>query len=107
MASAGFLRAGAFLLALSACAMPPAGDTTVRAVRSNQAYGDGALLWLFVFNPERPRPLDERVRLARARTRDMPGCRWVGAPDDVLAAETAKQGARYAETMLVAPLRCS
>lgn len=94
-------------LLVTACAMPPRDDTTVRAVRSNQAYGEGTLLWLFVFNPERPRPLDERIRLARAHAGGMQGCRWVGAPDEVLDAETAKQGARYTETLLVAPLRCA
>ena len=85
--------------------MPPAGDTTVRAVRSNRAYGD-ALFYLFVFNPEEPRPFDRRVRLARAHAREM-GCRWVDAPEATLVAETARQGPRYTDTMLVAPLRCT
>ena len=35
-----------------------------------------------------------------------PACTWIDAPDALLAAETAKQGARYADTLLVAPLRC-
>ncbi|MBM9594804.1 hypothetical protein [Roseitranquillus sediminis] len=94
-------------LALSACAPMMRDDTSVRAFRSNEVYGGDALLYLFVFNPERPRALSERKRLARAHVRGMPGCSWVDAPDDVLASETAQQGARYTETLLVAPVRCS
>ncbi len=84
---------------------PPA-IASVRHVPSNDAYGD-ARLHLFVIQPAAPRSLAARKRAARAALRRDPACRWVDAPDDVLRAETAKQGARYAESYLVAPVRCT
>lgn len=96
------------LLGLAACAETVTEPlTTVRHVPSNVAYGDGARLHLFVFDPSEPRSLADRKAIARRQIALEPGCAWVDAPDAVLIAETAKQGERYADTMLVAPLRCS
>lgn len=97
----------AFLLPLLAagCAAPDAG-VSVRHVGSNMPYGDDGRLHLFVFDPNTPRPLSDRKRIARRAIRSDPACAWIEAPDAFLASETAKQGARYADTMLVAPLRC-
>lgn len=95
------------LASLAACAdIPRPGETpaSVRHVGGTRYY-QGDQLHLFLYDPAVPRPLGERVRLAQRALRGS-GCDWVGAPDDVLQAETARQGARYAETMLVAPLRC-
>ena len=94
---------------LTACGAPTADlGATARHVPSNTAYGqDGARLHLFVFDPNEPRSLADRKAIARRMVALDPGCAWVEAPDDFLASETAKQGARYADTMLVAPLRCS
>ncbi len=33
-------------------------------------------------------------------------CRWADAPREVIAAETARQGRLYAESVLAAPLIC-
>ena len=94
-------------LLLAACATQPEPDVSVRHVSSTQTYGtDGARLHLFVFDPNEPRSLADRKRIARAAIDSDPACAWVEAPDAFLATETAKQGARYAETLLVAPLRC-
>lgn len=97
------------LVALAACAETVTEPlTTVRHVPSNVAYGqDGARLHLFVFDPSEPRSLDDRKAIARRQIALEPRCAWVDAPDSVLIEETRKQGARYADTMLVAPLRCS
>lgn len=93
-------------LALSACATADL-TTSVRHVPSNTPYGDdGARMHLFVFDPTRPRSLDDRKSIARRAIRREPGCRWVDAPDEVLIAATRAQGARYADTLLVAPLIC-
>lgn len=97
------------LLVLAGCAAPvvePA--ATARHVPSNVAYGnDGARMHLFVFNPNEPRSLADRKAIARRTIALEPGCAWVDAPDDVLIEATRSQGARFTDTMLVAPLRCS
>ncbi len=99
---------GAFA-ALVACSAPVQDiAATARHVPSNVAYGsDGARMHLFVFDPNEPRSLSDRKAIARRMIAIEPGCAWVDAPDSVLIEETAKQGARFADTMLVAPLRCS
>ena len=96
------------LLGLAACAETTTEPlTTVRHVPSNVAYGSDARMHLFVFDPSRPRSLADRKAIARRQIALEPGCAWVDAPDAVLIEETAKQGERFTETMLVAPLRCS
>lgn len=97
------------LVALAACAETVTEPlTTVRHVPSNVPYGsDGARLHLFIFDPSQPRPLADRKAIARRQIALEPRCAWVDAPDTLLVEETRKQGERYAETMLVAPLRCS
>lgn len=97
------------VLALAACGAPVSETlTTARHVPSNVPYGtDGARLHLFVFDPSEPRPLAERKAIARRQIALEPRCAWVEAPDSVLIEETRKQGERFADTMLVAPLRCS
>ena len=97
------------LLTLGACAeVTTAPLATARHVPSNVPYGsDGARLHLFVFDPNAPRSLTDRKAIARRQIALEPGCAWVDAPDKVLIEETRKQGARFADTMLVAPLRCS
>lgn len=97
------------MVSLAACGAPVSEmTTTVRHVPSNVPYGsDGARLHLFIFDPSEPRPLETRKALARRSITLEPGCKWVEAPDALLIEETRKQGERYAETMLVAPLRCS
>jgi hypothetical protein len=97
------------LFALAACGAPVSETlTTARHVSSNVPYGtDGARLHLFVFDPSEPRPLADRKAIARRQIALEPSCAWVEAPDSVLIEETRKQGERYADTMLVAPLRCS
>ena len=83
-------------------------DRTARHVPSNVPYGtEGARLHLFVFDPSEPRPLADRKAIARRQVALEPSCAWVEAPDSFLIEETRKQGERYADTMLVAPLRCS
>jgi hypothetical protein len=96
------------LLALAACGAP-IGDiaTTVRHVPSTVPYGSDARLHLFIFDPSKPRSLSDRKAIARRSIALEPSCAWVDAPDSVLIEETARQGERYTNTMLVAPLRCS
>ena len=100
---------GVAALALSACSGTPVADltTSVRHVPSNEAYGDGARLHLFIFDPSKPRSLDDRLTIARRAIALEPGCAWVDAPQDVIIEKTAEQGARYVDTLLVAPLKCS
>ncbi|MEQ9015926.1 MAG: hypothetical protein RLO38_15650 [Roseovarius confluentis] len=97
------------VLALAACGAPVSETlTTARHVPSNVPYGTGgARLHLFVFDPSRSRSLADRKAIARRQIALEPSCAWVEAPDDFLIAETRKQGERYTDTMLVAPLRCS
>ncbi|MBT8460045.1 MAG: hypothetical protein HKP37_08020 [Boseongicola sp.] len=97
------------LAALAGCAAPVADITaTARHVASNVAYGnDGARMHLFIFDPNVPRSLADRKAIARRTIALDPGCAWVVAPDDVLIEATKTQGARFTDTMLVAPLRCS
>lgn len=97
------------LLVVAACGAPVSETlTTARHVPSNVPYGtDGARLHLFVFDPSQPRSLADRKAIARRQIALEPSCAWIDAPDAVLVEETRKQGERYAETMLVAPLRCS
>lgn len=96
-------------LALAACAETVTEPlTTVRHVPSTVPYGtDGARLHLFIYDPSEPRSLADRKAIARRQIALEPRCSWVDAPDSVLVEETRRQGERYAETMLVAPLRCS
>ena len=97
------------LLALAACAETVTEPlATARHVASNEPYGtDGARFHLFIFDPAQPRSLADRKAMARRQIALEPACAWVEAPDSVLIEETRKQGERYTETMLVAPLRCS
>ena len=103
------VAAAALVLTLAACGAPVSEMTTkVRHVPSNVPYGsEGARLPLFISDPSEPRPLETRKALARRSVSLEPGCKWVEAPDALLIEETRKQGERYADTMLVAPLRCS
>lgn len=84
--------------------MPPERGVTVRHVESTVSAGDGARWHLFLFDPAQPRSLDGRIALARRNVQS--GCRWVGAPKSELIAQTEAQGARYADTVLAAPLIC-
>ena len=97
------------LLALAACGAPVSETlTTARHVPSKVPYGtEGARLHLFVFDPSEPRPLADRKAIARRQVALEPSCAWVEAPYSFLIEETRKQGERFADTMLVAPLRCS
>ena len=97
------------LAALAGCGAPITEITaSARHVPSNVAFGDdGARMHLFVFDPSEPRPLSDRKAIARRAIALDPGCAWVDAPDNVLIEATKTQGARFTETMLVAPLRCS
>ncbi|SEN43086.1 hypothetical protein [Palleronia pelagia] len=90
---------------LSACVVAPRDPSvTVRHFASTESAGDGARWHIFLFDPSQPRDLDARIRLARANLN--PGCRWVGAPRDEIVSKTNSQGARYADTVLAAPLIC-
>ncbi|TDL81895.1 hypothetical protein E2L08_04380 [Palleronia sediminis] len=106
------IRRATFLLPvlLAACAQAPVRGPdapTVRHFESTETAGNGARWHIFLFDPSEPRDLDDRIALARAFVRAEGRCTWVGAPRDDLARQTAAQGARYAETMLAAPLRCT
>ena len=96
-------------LTLAACGAPVTEPlATARHVPSNEVYGsDGARMHLFIFDPNAPRSLEARKDIARRTIALEPGCAWVDAPDDVLREATARQGERFTETLLVAPLRCS
>ena len=62
---------------------------------------------LFIFDPATPRPLAERIRIARRAVARERGCDWIDAPGEVIEAETRRQeGTLYKGTMLAAPLRC-
>lgn len=104
-----YLALSSALALLAACAETTTDPlATARHVPSNVAYGpDGARLHLFIFDPNQPRSLEDRKAIARRTIALDPRCSWVDAPDDVLRAETAKQGAQFSDTMLVAPLRCA
>ena len=92
------------LAALSACATPS--DIQVRHYGSPQFY-EQARFHLFTFNPDEPRSLDARIRLARAEIARDPDCRWAGAPKDVIAEATARQGTPFQNTTLAAPVICT
>ncbi|RVT82748.1 hypothetical protein DXV76_16060 [Rhodobacteraceae bacterium CCMM004] len=83
------------------------GAPQVRYFASTESAGDGARWHIFLYDPAVPRSLDERIDLARAAVAQDRGCRWVGADRDALAERTRAQGARYGETVLAAPLRCT
>lgn len=99
----------ALCLTLVACGAPVTEPlATARHVPSNETYGtEGARMHLFIFDPDEPRSLGARKDIARRTIALEPRCAWVDAPDDVLIDATARQGARYTDTLLVAPLRCS
>ena len=94
---------------LAGCAAPVTEPlATARHVGSNDAYGsEGTRMHLFVFDPIAPRSLEARKDIARRSIALDPSCVWIDAPDDVLIEATARQGAQYSDTLLVAPLRCS
>lgn len=96
-------------LGLAACGVPVTEPlATARHVPSNEVYGsDGARMHLFIFDPDEPRSLAARKDIAQRTIALEPGCAWVDAPDNVLIDATARQGDRFTETLLVAPLRCS
>ena len=91
-------------LAISACAMPD--DVEVRHLASTKAAEAGGVWHLFLFEPEEPRPLDTRIRLARSEISRDPACGWVAADRDAIAAETRRQGPAFADRVLAAPLLC-
>ena len=63
---------------------------------------------LFVFDPAEPRPLADRIRIARRAVGRERRCNWIDAPGEVIEAETRRQeGALYRGTLLVAPLDCT
>lgn len=106
---AGRAAALALLAALAAGCAPQVnvpGAPTVRHTESTVRYGDGARWHLFFFDPTKERSLDDRIALARAATAQDAACRWVGAPRAEIEERTHQQGARYAQTVLAAPLRC-
>ncbi len=96
-------------MTLVACGVPSTEpNATARHVSSNETYGDnGARMHLFVFDPNEPRSLSARKDIARRTIAFDPTCAWIEAPDDVLIEATARQGTRYTDTMLVAPVWCS
>lgn len=94
------------LALVSACAMPMEPGVTVRHVESTVSAGDGARWHLFVFDPYAERDLDARIALARDSLRGDPDCSWVGAPKDEIIDQTQSQGARFAGSVLAAPLIC-
>jgi hypothetical protein len=99
------LAIAANFILLTACSTPS--DTvTVRHFPST-AFEDGARYHLFVFDPDEPRPLAERIRIARNQIRAEPGCQWVDVPEVVIAEATARQGEPWADTLLAAPLDCA
>lgn len=91
--------------ALAACAPSPDPNVTVRHFGSTEYHG-GAQFRLFTFDPNAARTLDDRIRLARAEIARDPACRWGDAPRSVIEEATRRQGARYAETLLAAPVIC-
>lgn len=91
-------------LALSACTAPT--DVQVRHFGSTQFY-DQARFHLFTFAPDEPRSLNARIRLAKAEIARDPDCRWAGAPKDVIAEATARQGTPFQDTTLAAPVICT
>ncbi len=93
------------LAALTACAMPDR-DPSVRHFAST-AFHDGAPFHIFVFDPDEPRSLNERIRIARNQIRAEPDCQWVETPTDVIAEATERQGTPWSDTLLAAPVRCS
>ncbi len=101
--------ATALLFGLAACGTPVADlGVSVRHVASNDVYGnDGARFHLFIFDPSEPRSLADRKAIAKRKIALEPRCSWIDAPDEVLIEATRAQGARYTDTVLVAPLRCS
>ncbi len=100
-------RAALALLALlAACAAPIPRDVSVRHVASTETAGGGARWHLFLFDPREPRDLDTRIALAKRQIAREGACRWSDRPRAEIAAQTARQGERYAETLLAAPLIC-
>lgn len=91
---------------MSACAPSPDPNVTVRHFGSTE-YLDGAQFRLFTFDPRIARSLDDRIRLASAEIARDPGCTWGGAPRSVIEEATRRQGARYADTLLAAPVICN
>ncbi|CAM4323356.1 hypothetical protein [Palleronia rufa] len=99
-------RGLALLPLLAACTAPVPRDVAVRHTASTETAGGGARWHLFLFDPREPRDLDTRIALARAQVARESDCRWAERPRAEIAARTAEQGARYADTLLAAPLVC-
>jgi hypothetical protein len=83
----------------------PDPDVTVRHSPST-VFHEGTRFHVFVVDPPEPRSLNDRIRLARVDIEADPDCRWVGVPAVVIADATARQGDRWADTMLAAPVDC-
>lgn len=101
------IRAGVLLATalLTACAMPES-DVTIRHFAST-AFHDGTPFHIFVFDPDKPRSLNDRIRIARNEIQADPDCTWVATPTDVIAEATARQGTPWSDTLLAAPVRCT
>ncbi|QFU07839.1 hypothetical protein PARPLA_02127 [Rhodobacteraceae bacterium THAF1] len=99
-------RALLLLPFLAACVAPvvPQQNVSVRHTASTETAGNGARWHLFLFDPREPRSLEARIALAKANLQ--PGCRWANRPRAEIEAQTASQGARFADTLLAAPLIC-
>ncbi len=91
---------------LTACSNLTEPQVSVRHYPST-AFHEGTRFHVFVFDPNTPRPLDERIRIARAEIAGDPDCRWKDVPAVVIAEATARQGEAWADTLLAAPLECS
>jgi hypothetical protein len=94
------------LTLLAACAAPPDRDVSVRHFPST-AFHDGTRFHVFVFDPDEPRSLNTRIRLARGQINAEPGCRWREVPTSVIEDATRRQGDQWADRLLAAPVDCS
>ena len=90
---------------LAACGVPP--GVEVRHVASTRVAETGGRWHLFLFDPAEPRDLDQRIRMAKAEIARDRDCRWMDAPREAIAAETARQGGARADTLLAAPVSCA
>lgn len=94
------------LALLAACAAPPEPAVSVRHFPST-VFHDGTRFHVFVFDPDQPRPLADRIRLARGRINAEPGCRWREVPASVIEDATRRQGAAWSDRLLAVPLDCA